>query len=436
MKKYTYKNLTDNQLTELIKRPKMDFAAVFGTVQPILNAVETGGDEAILTFTEKFDGVRPESMTVDPSEAEVKLGPKTEEALDRAMQNIYRFHQEQFSMKLDVETTDGVVCSRVAKPIERVGLYIPGGTAPLPSTAMMLGIPAYVAGCKTIVVATPPDKDGNIPESILYVAKKIGARTVVKAGGAQAIAGMAYGTESIPKVDKIFGPGNQYVTAAKMILQNSEAMISIDMPAGPSEVLVIADETGDPEFVAADLLSQAEHGSDSQVVLVVTTSVDLDAINNQIRDQLDNLPRKEFAVDALKKSFTVVVESTKEAMEFSNMYAPEHLIINIKDADNLAEQVASAGSVFIGQWTPESMGDYASGTNHTLPTYGYARMYSGVSLHSFQKFITMQKISKEGLTNLGPTVETLASLEGLDAHKNAVSLRLAKVRKNWEVKRR
>ncbi|CAN5351959.1 histidinol dehydrogenase [soil metagenome] len=428
MKKYIYNNLTDSQVAELIKRPKMDFAAVFGTVQPILDAVESGGDKAILAFTEKFDGIRPEPMTIDPSEMEVTLDTEIQEALERAMQNIYRFHREQFSMKLDVETTVGVVCSRVAKPIERVGLYIPGGTAPLPSTAMMLGIPAYVAGCETIVVATPPDKNGNIPESILYVAKKIGAKAVVKAGGAQAIAGMAFGTESIPKVDKIFGPGNQYVTAAKMILQNSEAMVSIDMPAGPSEVLVIADKTADPEFVAADLLSQAEHGSDSQVVLVVTASANLDEINSHVRNQLDDLPRKEFAADALEKSFTVVVESTAQAMEFSNRYAPEHLIINTEDAVDLAEQVTNAGSVFIGQWTPESMGDYASGTNHTLPTYGYARMYSGVSLHSFQKFITMQKISKEGLKNLGPTVETLAEIEGLQAHKNAVSLRLGKVK--------
>jgi histidinol dehydrogenase len=292
---------------------------------------------------------------------------------------------------------------------------------------MMLGIPAMIAGCETIVIATPPDEDGNVPDSILYIAQKIGAKAIVKAGGAQAIAGMAFGTDTIPKVDKIFGPGNQYVTAAKMILQNSEAMISIDMPAGPSEVLVIADETADPDFIAADLLSQAEHGSDSQVVLVVTESADLDAISKATNEQLEALPRKKFAADALEKSFTVVVDSTELAMEFSNQYAPEHLIINTKDAEELSEKVRNAGSVFVGQWTPESMGDYASGTNHTLPTYGYARMYSGVSLHSFQKFITTQTISKEGLKNLGPAVETLAEIEGLHAHKNAVSLRLAKL---------
>lgn len=428
MKTYTFKDLTTAQIADLSKRPKMDFSTVFGTVQPILDDVEKKGDRAIRAYTQKFDGIDPDPLTIDPSTVDVTLDPEIEKALDTAMKNIFHFHKEQFSFNLEIETMPGVVCKRVSSPIERVGLYIPGGTAPLPSTTMMLGIPALIAGCKTIVIATPPDSSGNIPDSILYVAKKIGATAVVKAGGAQAIAGMAFGTESIPKVDKIFGPGNQYVTAAKMILQNSEAMVSIDMPAGPSEVLVIADETADPEFVAADLLSQAEHGSDSQVVLVVTESADLNAINKAVDEQLSALPRKDFATDALAKSFTVVVENSGEAMEFSNQYAPEHLIINTKDADDLAEQVSNAGSVFIGQWTPESMGDYASGTNHTLPTYGYARMYSGVSLHSFQKFITMQKISKEGLINLGPTVETLAEVEGLQAHKNAVSLRLSKAK--------
>jgi len=428
MKKYNYKDLSPKKITALTRRPKMDFASVFGTVQPILDDVESRGDVAIKEYTKKFDGVEMKTVAMDPETVTVSLDPTVQGAIDRAMQNIYRFHREQFSMELEVETMNGVVCSRVAKPIERVGLYIPGGTAPLPSTTMMLGIPAMIAGCETIVIATPPDENGDVPESILYIAQKIGAKTIVKAGGAQAIAGMAFGTESIPKVDKIFGPGNQYVTAAKMILQNSEAMISIDMPAGPSEVLVIADETADPEFIAADLLSQAEHGSDSQVVLVITENADLDAINNATAQQLDALPRKKFAADALDKSFTVVVESTQQAMEFSNQYAPEHLIINTKDAEQLAESVHNAGSVFIGQWTPESMGDYASGTNHTLPTYGYARMYSGVSLHSFQKFITMQTISMEGLQNLGPAVETLAEIEGLHGHKNAVSLRLAKLR--------
>ena len=429
MKKYIYKDLSGEDIKALIQRPKMDFASVFGQVQPILDDVEKNGDAAIKRYTKKFDGVSLQSVALNPESVTVSLKPEIQTAIDKASENIYRFHREQFAMELEVETMNGVICKRVAKPIERVGLYIPGGTAPLPSTTMMLGIPAMIAGCKTIVIATPPDKDGNVPESILYIAQKIGAKTVVKAGGAQAIAAMAYGTESIPKVDKIFGPGNQYVTAAKMVLQNSEAMVSIDMPAGPSEVLVIADNTSDPEFIAADLLSQAEHGSDSQVVLVVTEDTDLEAINAATQQQLEKLPRKEFAAKALGKSFTVVVENSEQAMEFSNQYAPEHLIINTKDEDELAEKVTNAGSVFIGQWTPESMGDYASGTNHTLPTYGYARMYSGVSLNSFQKFITMQKITEEGLKDLGPTVETLAEVEGLHAHKNAVSLRLKKLGK-------
>lgn len=429
MKTYTYSSLTPEQIQALIRRPKMETSSIFKQVQPILDDVEQEGDSAIISYNKKFDGHSPDPLTFNPDSIPVNLKPEVVQALEQAMQNIYRFHREQISPTLNVETTNGVICSRVARPIERVGLYIPGGTAPLPSTAMMLGIPAHIAGCKTIVIATPADKKGNIPESVLYVAKKIGADTIVKAGGAQAIAGMAYGTESIPKVDKIFGPGNQYVTAAKMILQNSEAMISIDMPAGPSEVLVIADKTADPDFVAADLLSQAEHGSDSQVVLTVTKEADLSAIQNRLKTQLNELPRKEFAAKALEKSYTIVVDSVEEAMNFSNRYAPEHLIINTKNADSLSEEVVNAGSVFIGNWTPESLGDYASGTNHTLPTYGYARMYSGVSLHSFQKFITMQKVSEEGLKKLGPTVETLAEIEGLQAHKNAVSLRLEKLNK-------
>ncbi|MFU8812582.1 MAG: histidinol dehydrogenase, partial [Balneolaceae bacterium] len=427
MKQYNYSNLTPEKTEALTRRPKMDFASVFGQVQPILDAVQANGDSGVQTFNKKFDGVAPDPLVVNPNDIEISLSTAVTDALDRAMQNIYRFHREQMSPALDVETMNGVVCKRVAKPIERVGLYIPGGTAPLPSTAMMLGIPAHLAGCKTIVVATPPDADGNIPESVAYVAQKIGATAILKAGGAQAIAAMAFGTESVPKVDKIFGPGNQYVTAAKMLLQNSEAMVAIDMPAGPSEVLVIADRSADPEFVAADLLSQAEHGADSQVVLVATEDTDLDAIRSETEKQLAQLPRKAFAEQALSQSFIITVPTTAEAMDFSNRYAPEHLIIQTEDAEKLAEQVMNAGSVFIGSWTPESMGDYASGTNHTLPTYGYARMYSGVSLHSFQKFITMQTITENGLRNLGPTVEILAELEQLQAHKNAVTLRLNKL---------
>lgn len=407
----------------------MDFGSVFGQVKPIVDNIESNGDQAIREFTQKFDGVDPDPLVVDPNDILINLSDEIISALDRAMHNISKFHQRQISDDIEVETQTGVDCRRVSKPIEKVGVYVPGGTAPLPSTAMMLCIPAMIAGCKTIVLATPPGKDGAIPESVAYVAQKTGVSKIVKAGGAQAIAGMALGTESIPKVDKIFGPGNQYVTAAKMMLQNSEAMISIDMPAGPSEVLVIADETADPEFVAIDMLSQAEHGADSQAILVATKETDISAISDALEKQLKNLPRNEFASKAIENSFILVVDHSKEAIEFSNRYAPEHLIINTKDADYLAAKVTNAGSVFIGPWTPESMGDYASGTNHTLPTYGYARMYSGVSLSSFQKFITMQKISEKGLKDLGPIVETLAELEGLEAHKQAVSLRLKKLSK-------
>lgn len=427
MKTYTYNNLTGQQLEELCKRPKMDFSTIFGQVQPILDDVANNGDSAVRSYTKKFDHVDPEPVVVDPHSISVQLKPEVQKAIDRALNNIFRFHREQYSQKIEVETEQGITCRRLAKPIQRVGVYVPGGTAPLPSTAMMLCVPAYIAGCETIVLATPPQKDGSLPDSVVYIAQKTGVKTILKAGGAQAIAAMAYGTASIPKVDKIAGPGNQYVTAAKMILQNSDAMVSIDMPAGPSEVLVIADETADPEFVAADLLSQAEHGADSQVVLVVTPGADPDAIEKHLQTQLNTLPRKDYASEALEKSFILLTETTKQAMEFSNLYAPEHLIIHTKDADQLAEDVIHAGSVFIGPWTPESMGDYASGTNHTLPTYGYAKMYSGVSLQTFQKFITTQKITKEGLQSLGPVVETLAELEGLQAHKNAVSIRLKKL---------
>lgn len=426
MKTYLLNTLTDSEIDKLCKRPAKDFESISKQVQPIINAVKSNGDDAVRSYTSKFDGVDLNEITVDPQSLNPKLPVKEQRVLDQAINNIFLFHRAQMSPDLEVETMPGVTCMRVKRPIERVGLYIPGGTAPLPSTAMMLGVPAFIAGCKTIVLATPPDKKGNIPDSIAYVAKKIGVSLILKAGGAQAIAAMAYGTGSVPKVDKIFGPGNQYVTAAKMSLQNSDAMVAIDLPAGPSEVLVIADHDADPSFVAADLLSQAEHGADSQVVLVATSKKITKAIQQEVKTQLAKLPRKNFAGKALQNSFTIIVETTAEAMDFSNKYAPEHLIINTADAEDLAESVMNAGSVFIGQWTAESMGDYASGTNHTLPTYGYARMYSGVSLHSFQKFITMQNVSKEGLKNLGPVVETLAAMESLDAHKNAVSLRLKK----------
>lgn len=318
----------------------------------------------------------------------------------------------------------GVKCSRTSRAIQRVGLYVPGGTAILPSSAMMLSIPAMIAGCEQVVLATPPKKDGTVAPEIIYIAQKAKVNTILLAGGAQAVAAMALGTETVPKVDKILGPGNQYVTAAKMLLQNSEAQISIDMPAGPSEVLVIADEEANPEFVAADLLSQAEHGKDSQVVLVATTSFNIDGLEQALAEQLEALPRRDIAALALKNSYTVVVEDLIQAFDFSNEYAPEHLIVNVANPDNYRERIINAGSVFLGNLTPESVGDYASGTNHTLPTYGYARMYSGVNLASYQKSITMQSLTEEGLKNIGPSVEKLAELEELQAHKNAVTLRL------------
>ncbi len=430
MKSYTYSELAKNEIEELFKRPKQDFKSVFEKVQTILDDVEKNGDEAVKAFTKKFDRVEIDQPCLDPQTETVELDPETREAIDLAMSNVFRFHREQMVHNSETETMPGVICSRVVRPVERVGLYIPGGTAPLPSTAIMLAVPAMAAGCKTIVMATPPDSDGNIPAPIIYIAQKTGVQTILKAGGAQAVAAMAFGTESVPKVDKIFGPGNQYVTAAKMMLQNSEAMVSIDLPAGPSEVLVICDDQADPEFVAADLLSQAEHGPDSQVVLVSTSKKVTEQVNKELEKQLTGLPRKEIARQALENSFALLTESVEEAMDFSNFYAPEHLIINCKDVETIAEKVENAGSVFLGQFTPESAGDYASGTNHTLPTYGYARMYSGVSLSSFQKFITMQQLTPEGLTNIGPSVEKLASVEGLDAHKNAVSIRLKKLNQN------
>ena len=427
MKIYELNNLSDDELKSLYKRPKMDFVSIFGQVQPILNDIEKEGDIALKRYTKKFDNVLLDSNCINPEELSPELTDSKTEAIDLAISNVFRFHREQSTFDSETETMPGVICSRVERPVERVGLYIPGGSAPLPSTAIMLGVPAMVAGCKTIVFATPPDADGNIPDSIAYIAQKTGVKTIVKAGGAQAIAAMAFGTETIPKVDKIFGPGNQYVTAAKMLLQNSDAMVSIDLPAGPSEVLVIADEFADPEFVAADLLSQAEHGPDSQVVLVATSSCFIEQIKNEIKNQLIDLPRKNIAEKALENSFSLLADTPEKALEFSNMYAPEHLIINCENAEKLVDRIQNAGSVFLGPLTPESAGDYASGTNHTLPTYGYARMYSGVSLSSFQKFITMQKLTEEGLKNIGPAVEILAGMEGLHAHKQAVTIRLNKL---------
>lgn len=424
MKTYLYKDLTPDDIARLLKRPKIDFTSIFETVQPILDEVEKEGDDAIKKFTQQFDGVKLDSVVIKPKEIKITLEDETKEAIDTAFDNIFRFHKAQFSHPIEVETMPGVRCMKVSRPIERVGLYVPGGTAILPSTAMMLSIPALIAGCTTKVLATPPRKDGTVAPEIIYIAQKAEVDQILLAGGAQAVAAMAFGTESVSKVDKIFGPGNQYVTAAKMILQNSEAQISIDMPAGPSEVLVIADKEANTAYVAADLLSQAEHGKDSQVVLIATSGFDFDLLQSELESQLKELPRKEIAAGALLHSYIIKVESLEEAFKFSNKYAPEHLILNVNDAESYKDEIMNAGSVFLGALTPESVGDYASGTNHTLPTYGYARMYSGVNLAAFQKSVTMQSLSEEGLKNLGSTVEKLADLEELHAHKNAVSLRL------------
>lgn len=429
MKTYAHNKLSEDKLKQLCQRPKMNFKSIFGEIQPIIDRIEQAGDASIQHFTEKFDSIRPDPQVIYPANRQVDLKTDIQEAIDTAFNNIHRFHKAQLPVPLEVETMPGVRCKRVARPIEKVGLYVPGGTAILPSTLMMLGIPAALAGCKTIVVATPPQQDGSVADEILYIANKIGATHLLKAGGAQAVAGMALGTESVPKVDKILGPGNQYVTAAKMMLQNSDAQIAIDMPAGPSEVLVIADQSANPKYVAADLLSQAEHGPDSQVVLVATEEFDKSACLSAIDHQLDELPRKKIAQQSMEQSFCLTVENLDQAFDFSNRYAPEHLIIQCENAEQYEGQISNAGSVFFGHWTPESAGDYASGTNHTLPTYGYARMFSGVSVDSFMKQITMQTLSKDGLQKLGPTIEKLAELEKLEAHKKSVSLRLEDITK-------
>ena len=424
MKKYSLNTLSIDQKNRLLKRPKLNFSSIFKIVQPIIDDVTLHGDQAVLQYTSQFDNIDLTQTTISPSEIEVTLSEEVKQAIDVAFSNIKRFHKAQSEEDLIIETMPGVTCKKVMRPIERVGLYVPGGTAVLPSTAMMLSIPAMLAGCTTKILATPPNQDGKVPNEIAYIAQKAKISNILLAGGAQAVAAMAVGTESVPKVDKIFGPGNQYVTAAKMILQNSEAQISIDMPAGPSEVLVIADADANPSYVAADLLSQAEHGADSQVVLVAIEGFKLSDLEEELEEQLMALPRKELASKALEHSFIMKVNTLDEALNFSNEYAPEHLIINIRNADLITEKIKHAGSVFLGGFTPESIGDYASGTNHTLPTYGYAKMYSGVNLASFQKSITMQSVTKNGLQKIGPIVEKLAAIEGLEAHKHAVSIRL------------
>jgi histidinol dehydrogenase len=413
---------------EILARPALDLAQLEAPVNAILQEVATRGDDALLDFTAKFDGVRLAELAVSKEEialAAEQLPVELRTAIQTAKSNISQFHAAQQETPLVIETMPGVRCWRKSVGIERVGLYIPGGTAPLFSTVLMLAVPAQLAGCKEIVLCTPPQKDGTVHPAILYAAQLAGVERIFRVGGAQAIAAMAHGTESIPATYKIFGPGNAYVTVAKQLA--SRLGVAIDMPAGPSEVMVVADETADPDFVAADLLSQAEHGADSQVVLVTYSAQMARRIIKATEEQLANLPRREFAAASLKNSSALVVSTPEEAITLINVYAPEHLILSVDNPEELAAGVINAGSVFMGHYTPESVGDYASGTNHTLPTNGFARAYSGVSLDAFVRKITYQQLTKEGLLNIGPTVETMATAESLVAHQRAVSIRLAKL---------
>lgn len=409
---------------ELLRRPALNTEALRETVTEVLNRVRTEGDQAVIDYEERFDKVHLSALAVSEQEfeeAEKQVSIELKAAIQLAFTNIHTFHASQKFEGKKVETLPGVTCWQKAVAIEKVGLYVPGGTAPLFSTVLMLATPAQIAGCKKIVLCTPPNREGKVHPAILYAARIAGVSQVFKAGGVQAIGAMAYGTNSIPKVYKIFGPGNQYVTAAKQ--QVSLRDVAIDMPAGPSEVAVLADETANPTFVAADLLSQAEHGTDSQAILVTTSEALITAVTGEIERQLNELPRKQIAEQSLTGSKLILVKDMQEALDLINEYAPEHLIIETKDYMQLAEKVINAGSVFLGSYSPESAGDYASGTNHTLPTNGYAKAYSGVSLDSFIRKITFQEITREGIQTIGPAIEVMAANECLDAHKNAVKVR-------------
>ena len=414
---------------EILARPAIENKLLNKQVSKILGDVRTGGDKTLKKLAKKFDGVVIKSIQVAQQEidqAEGKLSVSLKEAILVAANNIRMFHSAQIVPISKIETTKGVFCWRKSFPIERVGLYIPGGSAPLFSTILMLGIPAVLAGCKEIILCTPPSKDGSIHPAILFAAKHVGIKTIYKCGGAQAIGAMAYGTETIMKVDKIFGPGNQYVTAAKQLIQMEG--VAIDMPAGPSEVCILADDTANPDFIAADLLSQAEHGPDSQVIFVSDSKQIIEKTLNSIEHQLELLERKEIALRALANSKAILVHNMNDGLDIVNQYAAEHLILASDNAHELADKVEHAGSVFIGNFTPESAGDYASGTNHTLPTNGYARAYSGVSVDSFVRKVTFQHITEKGIQELGKTIITMAEAEGLDAHANAVKIRINKLK--------
>ncbi|WP_101690024.1 histidinol dehydrogenase [Dysgonomonas massiliensis] len=422
-----YPNRSDWQ--NILARPSFDDSVLNDIVQNILNDIKIRGDKAVVEYGAKFDKIQldPEQLAVSKKEIEESeelVSNDLKTALAKAKENIDKFHRNQQLISNKVETTQGVICWQKAVGIEKVGLYIPGGTAPLFSTVLMLAVPAKIAGCKEIVLCTPPDKDGKVNPAILYAAKIAGVSKIFKVGGVQAIAAMAYGTESVPNVYKIFGPGNQYVMKAKQLVSIKD--VAIDMPAGPSEVLVIADKTANPDFVAADLLSQAEHGADSQVIMLTTDENVLYSVKEAVDKQLEQLPRKELAQKALDHSRLILLKNDEEIIEMTNEYAPEHLIIETEDYMSIANRIINAGSIFLGHYTPESAGDYASGTNHTLPTSGYAKAYSGVNLDSFTKKITFQEITREGIQNLGNTIEIMAENELLFAHKNAVTLRLKK----------
>ena len=421
----TYINPDKSIWAEILSRPTQSFEAIEPVVKEVFEAVRNLGDVAIKKYTAKFDGAELRDITVSDSEISeaVKTTPTDlKEAIQRAKSNIETFHMAQKTERVVVETMPGVECWQEKRAIQKVGLYIPGGTAPLFSTILMLAIPAKLAGCQEIVLCSPPDQEGKLAPAILYTAQLCGVTKILKVGGIQAIAGMTYGTESIPRVYKIFGPGNQYVTTAKQWATKSG--IAIDMPAGPSELLVAADDSANAAFVASDLLSQAEHGVDSQVVLVSTSQDLISKVTLELEGQLEDLPRQEIASKAIQNSRFIYVEDDKTALEIINEYGPEHYIVCVKNEDFYVENTVNAGSVFIGNYTPESAGDYASGTNHTLPTNGYAKQYSGVNLDSFMKSMTFQKLSKQGIKNIGPAVELMAEAEGLQAHKNAVTLRL------------
>lgn len=423
MKIYQYPD--KNSWSELIKRPVIKREELTEIVADIFKNVQENGDQALIDFNKKFDYAEVKNITVSDEEiknSENLVSSELKFAIQQAKDNITKFHASQIPEIEKIETTKGIVCWRENRAIEKVGIYIPGGTAPLFSTVLMLAIPAQLAGCKEVILCTPPDKNGNINPAILYTAKLCGVTEIFKTGGAQAIAAMTFGTESIPNVYEIFGPGNQYVVAAKEYCQTFG--VAIDMPAGPSEVLVIADEQGIPAFCAADLLSQAEHGNDSQVIFISTDEKIFNQTIQETEKQIKELPRNDFAKESLKNSYFILLNTIDDALEFSNLYAPEHLILALEEFEKYIPKIQNAGSVFLGNYSCESAGDYASGTNHTLPTNGFAKNYSGVSLDSFVKKITFQNVSKEGLKNLGKTIELMAEAEGLFAHKNAVSIRL------------